>query len=99
MLAASPISAKVDNAQAVAGGHILLALGNTNAALEDFNAALRVNGDSISSLWGSGQVYEAQELPALAILGFKKTIELKASVSANRDAQTKARARLAALAR
>jgi tetratricopeptide (TPR) repeat protein len=78
-------------------GHILLALGDTEGALDDFNEALRENADSISSLWGRGQAYEAQGLPAEAITDFNKAIELRALDFDDREAQEKARARLVVL--
>jgi tetratricopeptide (TPR) repeat protein len=102
-----PEDAKADADKAVAlaptpenldtRGHILLALGNASGALSDFNAALYGSADSISSLWGRGEAYEAQGFPAQAIIDFRKAVELEAADAEDRDAQEKARARLAVL--
>lgn len=79
-------------------GHILLALGETSAAFEDFNEALRFKKDAINSLWGRGQVYERQGLRSLAIADYRQAIEQKPSGSKEDiDAQREARARLLAL--
>jgi tetratricopeptide (TPR) repeat protein len=78
-------------------GHILLALGDTKGALDDFNAALREDADSISSLWGRGQTYEAQGLLARAMIDFNEAVDMEASDREDRDAQEKAHARLRAL--
>ena len=78
-------------------GHILLALGNTKEALDDFNEALRHKADMVSSLSGRGQAYEQQGLRSLALADYKKAIELKANGADETDAQNKARARLIVL--
>jgi tetratricopeptide (TPR) repeat protein len=78
-------------------GHILLALGQTARALEDFNAALQKRPDAISSQWGRGLVYEGQGLAVLAVIDFKRAIELKATGADELEAQEKVRARLVAL--
>ncbi len=78
-------------------GHILLALGEVQAALDDFNAALSMNADSISALLGRGQTYEARGFPMEALADFKKASDLEALDFDDREAQAKARARLLAL--
>jgi tetratricopeptide (TPR) repeat protein len=78
-------------------GFIHLAMGNRSAALDDFNEALRLNNDRIASLWGRGQIYEVEALRSLALVDYKRAIELRATNPDDVDAQSKARARLAAL--
>ncbi len=78
-------------------GHILLALGDTQDALNDFNAALREKPNSISSLWGRGEAYEAGGLLTEALADFKRASELLAMDFDDRKAQEQARAHLAVL--
>ena len=78
-------------------GHILLALGDANAALDDFNEAFQLKGDWISTRWGRGQVYERQQKPSLAVEDYRKAVEFKANSLSDKDMQNKARARLVLL--
>ncbi len=84
-------------------GLTLLAIGKTDAALDDFNEALDrrdkwVQGaPPIAALWGRGHLYERRGLRSLAQADYNKAIEAKASDPLDKDAQNKARARLIAL--
>ena len=78
-------------------GLILLALGDTKGALDDFNEGLRLKADDIGSLWGRGQVYEIQGLRSRVVADFKRVIEVKAATADETDVQNKARARLIVL--
>ncbi len=78
-------------------GLVLLAMSKTEAALEDFNEALRLKAETVEAYWGRGQVYELQGLRSLAVADYKKAIELRASNRDDKDAQNKARARLIVL--
>jgi tetratricopeptide (TPR) repeat protein len=78
-------------------GHVLLALGDAKGALANFNEALRLNPEMISSLWGRGQAYELQGLGSQAIADYRKAIKLKPRGRGVREEQAKALERLAAL--
>jgi tetratricopeptide (TPR) repeat protein len=78
-------------------GHILLALGDIEGALNDFNYALQGRPESISALSGRGQAFEAKGLIAEALLDFQRAAGLKAGDFDDREAQKQAQARLVAL--
>ena len=77
-------------------GHILIALGRPNEALQSFNRVLKAK-QYAASFYGRGMAYEKLELKAEAIQDYKSALALKVWDIEEKEAQQKARARLEAL--